>query len=280
MRKVRVVGFEGPNNRLEYMGYGDVLDYCKELCEREENMEEFQKFQRKYQYFEPYFDFVTFHLKHLFLNPLLEDKKYLVYNKKALYPVLIKDYDEDFPNYIEAYSNNADSIFATFAASSDYGLQIENFEILNRKFGMIDPNGMIFTSRDDGQKEGEGSHETTADTVLNQILISCPKIRKHYTNLEEHQSSGNYLVKYLGFIRYSVFDNKLMFVRNEELLTPILQSTIELAREYKLLFDQKTNELIIKKDEGNNNNYDIQKDLIKEYCDTRMNYVNNRGKSR
>lgn len=74
------VGFITPKDDFYQMSYNNVIDFCKEICFRAENFDEFLEFSKSYSYFSPYFDFVMAKKDYLFFN-----RKFLIYDRGAYY---------------------------------------------------------------------------------------------------------------------------------------------------------------------------------------------------
>lgn len=79
------VGFITPTDDFYQMSYSDVESFCKEICFREENIDEFIEFSKNYSYFSPYFDFVMARKNYLFFNPLYNNRKFMIFDRGAYY---------------------------------------------------------------------------------------------------------------------------------------------------------------------------------------------------
>lgn len=215
------VKFINQNNEIFKMNYSEVLTFCKMICLKEKNHEQFEIFQKNYTFFEPYFDFVTFQLNYVFCvgdytlcyypNPnIVGDALYDVATRSNDYKK-IKKYVAEM---IKLHMENFPPIQIT--KCSDYDLNLQKIENIPKKSFLVDGNLFGYISK---VGDEQGSHTITANTLFNQFLIQNPI---HIKNIEEYVhrigylsegTSLNYLVTNLGFIRmtqYSLVYNKIV----------------------------------------------------------------------
>lgn len=193
------VGFITPQNEIYLMDYNEVSDFCKLLCEKEENIDKFNKFSKNYKYFYPYFDFVMFELEYVFINPLLDKNTYLKKVGNGLYKV--SDNNISIDNKYEQITDLAKRIknggnYPYLVSCSDTELNIRKCDINDIHKCMIDPNGFTMISSSDLEKDG--NHEITSSTVVNQLLITSDTLFKEY---DVNSYTASYLIENFGFIR-------------------------------------------------------------------------------
>lgn len=200
------VGFITPTDDFYQMSYSDLESFCKEICFREENIDEFIEFSKNYSYFSPYFDFVMARKNYLFFNPLYNNRKFMIFDRGAYYLndfVSIK-YLDNVAAYMER--KNRVSFISNMTTVSDDELGIALQNINSESECMIDPylRGMMSKT---GIANADGSHIVTGVSVLNQLLINSKVIADDYHNylkdkgINEECDAVNYLVSSVGFLR-------------------------------------------------------------------------------
>lgn len=219
------VGFVNKENNIDYMNYSDVNKYCEDLCMKEENLVKFKKFVKDYKYFNPYFDFVMFELKYVFLNPLLEEDKCLIARGNALYK-----YEYTNCNYDELMSSKPVSAYSYMTKCSNSELKLDQSTILDIPTAVIDPNAMHMMSYSGCYRGDGGSHETTCSTILNQMLIQDVEAEKHFIkSLENNEYTGAvlYLIEHFGFvIAYSTSYSGMLY-GNKSQMNKRMQEFVE-----------------------------------------------------
>lgn len=215
------VGFITPQNEVFLMNYNEVNNFCKEICFRKDNINDFLEFEKDYTYFYPYFDFVMFKLDYIFINPLLEEDTYLKKIKNALYKVNKSDIDDvisyDSISLIAQRIQNGKN-YAHLVACSDKELRISMANSFMVNDCMIDPNGYTLMSTNDGEENG--NHEVTSNTIVNQLLISNNELWKSYNNKEY---STIYLIEKFGFIRASSLNDSGILIGVDRFLSDIVK---------------------------------------------------------
>ncbi len=194
------VGFITPEDKIYWMTYHEVSDFCQSICCQEENSNKFHEFEKNYGYFSPYFDFVMFELEYIFINPLLEEGTCLRKAGNALYKISKSILKEEKGNY-DSISNLAIRLknggnYADMVACSDKELKIRKCSIDDIHKCMIDPNGFTMISTSDGEKDG--NHEVTSATIVNQLLMNSEYLWKTYNS---KYYTASYLIEKFGFIR-------------------------------------------------------------------------------
>ena len=194
------MGFITPQNNYFYMDYDEVNEFCKNICEKVENIDRFNEFSKDYTYFYPYFDFVMFELDYIFINPLLEEGTYLKKVGNALYKIekYLLDGEQRVYEHISSLTirNKNGGNYPWLVACSDKELNIRECNQLDIHKCMIDPNGFTLISSSDGEKEG--NHEVTSNTIVNQLLMASNQLWKTYN---PNYYAASYLIDKFGFIR-------------------------------------------------------------------------------
>jgi len=219
MKKQKII-FLSPDNETVLINYDEVLDFCKDLCLKEENIKEFEVFKKDYTYFNPYFDFVMFKLNYIFINPLFKRRYGLFHFNNALYlyPVKSFNYDECFNYAYGLFIEDLAQPFMTSVSDSELGIKKANSS--NTGDAMIDSNLYAMMS-----KSGtiSGSHATTCNSILNQLLISSTLICNSFFEekdkyLDFENSALNYIVGHLAFLRAANYDIYPMLIGNNSVL--------------------------------------------------------------
>lgn len=214
------VSFIFPNNSIYFINYEDVEDFCKSLCLKEDNIKEFESFKKDYTYFSPYFDFVMFKLKLIFINPLFSGKYGLFNfdNALYLYPIKSFNYEDCFNSSKILFSKDLGDPFMTSVSDSELGINKTNAD--NTGNVMIDPNlyGMMSNSG-----TISGSHTTTCNSVLNQLLINSTLICNSFFEekdkyLDFENSALNYIIGHLAFLRAANDEIYPMLIGNNSVL--------------------------------------------------------------
>lgn len=239
------VGFLLPNNQTILMDYDEVNDFCKTLCESVANYDSFIEFSKEYSYFEPYFDYVMVKLKYVFLNPFMQENKYLKAVKNKMF---IIESDNGNLTYEEvndnAISKNNAGYYCDVAISSDKELNIEIPANNVLKSWLIDPNGIAMITKTD---EEFGNHEITANTVLNNLLIKDAKL---WQKVDFSKYSVINLVECFGFLRTIKYDDVNMIIGVKSHLSIELHDLVEkyinlgvIYRDWEEKFPDKIKEL-------------------------------------
>lgn len=210
------VCFINKENEVFEMDYTEVLDFCKGICLRNENINEFNQFKNNYTIFEPYFDFVTFRLDYIFCAGHYQLVHYENPNTgdHGLYDAAVesRDYHEIMYAIAKMIAMNIEGFpVLKIAKCSDKDLNIELIDDIPRSSFVIDRNMMGFISK---SGDPEGSHPVTANTILNQFLIHDNKILESILNYISYNgfSDGiglNYLEDILGYMR--ITNSSLVF---------------------------------------------------------------------
>lgn len=214
------VGFISPDGEVSMCCYSNLLTYCKKLCEKKENREKFEEFKKDYTYFPPYFDFVMFELKYIFINPLFSKQEVVIQVRDALYKNKLDGFD--YQANVLAMQEEMEWVdmlpFITKCSDSELGIQKE--EPLVLRDVLIDCNLMGMMS-----KSGtiQGSHAITANTVLNQLMMLSPKIEESYfcfleqEGMDPDNDALRYLIESFGFMRVTAFSKYI--IGNEKCYT-------------------------------------------------------------
>lgn len=204
------VSFISKENQIFEMDYSEVLDFCKEIATREENIEEFNIFKNNYTIFEPYFDFVTFRLDYIFCPGHYQLVHYE--NPKTgehgLYDAALdsRDYDDIMRAIVKMVSMNIDGFpVLKIGKCSDKDLNIEIVDDIPGKSLLIGTNMMGYICK---VGDPEGSHPVTANTILNQYLCQDKELLEKLIDYKLYNgfSDGtglNFLEEILGYIRIS-----------------------------------------------------------------------------
>lgn len=210
------VSFITKDNDVYEMSYAEVLEFCKEICLRDEIKDEFNQFKRNYTIFDPYFDFVTFRLEYIFCvggfqlihykNPDTGDE--------GLYDAVSKslDYKEILASLYKMINLHIDNFpVIKIAKCSDRDLNIEVLNNIPSSSFLVDGNSMGLISK---AGDPRGSHPLTANTILNQYLIHDEDILSTLINYKNFNgfSDGtglNFLEEVLGYMR--VTKNSLVY---------------------------------------------------------------------
>ncbi|MCI5967796.1 MAG: hypothetical protein MRZ42_05450 [Tenericutes bacterium] len=213
-------GFITPDNQIILLNYDEVYKFCMDVCELEENYENWQHFKKDYNYFSSCFDFLILKLNYIFINPLYQMGTYLKSVKNKMF--IINEKDLDVINY-DSISQTAKQKYnggnySDIVPCSNHELNIEKLVIDSVKAGnwLIDPNGYALMSKSDIE---QGNHETTANTILNQLLITNPEVLKL---LDDRQYAVSLLVEHFGFIRTVTYDDYSILIGHEKILPDIL----------------------------------------------------------
>ena len=222
------IGFIRPDGKVEMLTYPKMFSYCKDLCEKEEYKERFEEFKKDYTYFPPYFDFVTFELKYIFVNPLFQTGQYVSCVDGALFKNKLSSFD--YQENISSLLNRLEDVddFSFFTKCSDTELNIQKEEVDQGRDVLIDCNlmGMMSHSGTVG-----GSHSVTANTVLNQLMMLSPEITQQYSYFLENDSIDfdndalRFLMEYLGFMRAT--DYTKMLLGNEKIYSKEQQEFVQ-----------------------------------------------------
>ena len=187
---MNLVALLTPDNKLLKATYPKLRNICIKECLKEENIEQFMEFQKEYSYFEPYFDFMFFRKKYLLLNPLYVESSVLGEKNGELYLVKITEIDyEKIRRKLEQINTQEQKIFIT--QCSDRKLQLKKASVKNIGRCLVDSN---LISMMNVPVDSLDSHMTTANTILNQVMIRCPEIAKDF--LEEIRIQPEYYNDY------------------------------------------------------------------------------------
>lgn len=189
--------FITPENELITMNYDKVEEFCKQECNKPENIDKFSTFKKDYTYYHPYFDFVMFELNYQMINPLFKSGTALVNVNQELYLTEIDRFNyNEIRNKLNNRNPNEIPIM-TKCSTKEMNIRKQSSEHVDHC--MIDPNLIGQMSRN--------SHEVTSNTILNQLLITSTKVMKDFYNFYheedciENGMSINYLLNSLGFLR-------------------------------------------------------------------------------
>lgn len=226
-------GFINSENEVIKMEYTEILNYCKSLCEEEQNKQSYDEYKKGYTYFPAYFDFVVFELNYIFINPLMEPETCLIPENNSLYLSAYQgdDYQKnmDFFNTNLIYENIS---FMGKVSDKELGIKKQTPESIIDC--LMDPNMMGLITRD--EKVGD-SHGITGNTVLNQLLMKSTKIYDNYQQYSIEDDTDidnkaiNYLVKSLGFLRLTSPKTYPMIIGNEYVLTEEEKELISTCQE-------------------------------------------------
>ena len=211
------VGFITPEDKVYWMTYDEVNDFCKSLCYQEENYNKFQEFSKNYTYFSPYFDFIMFELEYVFINSLLEQNTFLKKVNQSLYQVQVDNEEEisyEMITYLAVRKKNGRN-YSHMVACSDSELNIQKADISKFHNCMLDPNCYSMISTRD---EKRGNHEITSNTILNQLLIYSPLLWKDYNKIPIKYSTI-FLTEYCGFLHIDSVEQDKKIIGTERLLT-------------------------------------------------------------
>lgn len=194
--------FITPENELITMNYDKVEEFCKQECNKPENIDKFSKFKKDYTYYHPYFDFVMFELNYQMINPLFKSGTALVNVNQELYLTKIDRFNY---NEIRNKLNNLspyDLPIMTKCSTKEMNIRKQSNEHIDHC--MIDPNLIGHMSRK--------LHEVTSNTILNQLLITSTKVMKDFYNFyqkdfKDPSISINYLLNSLSFLRASPIED-------------------------------------------------------------------------
>lgn len=218
------VGFVTPDNKRVYLDYDEVEEFCKLICESDDNFEKFKLFSEKYSYFNAYFDYVMIKLGYVFMNPLLRSGTYLKAINDKMF--VVEDNDDSTYNQIKnkAIDNSNQKYYPTIVASSDRVLNIEIPTQMILKNWLIDPNGvaMIAMVGDEG-----ANHEITGDTILNNLLISTSNL---WREIDFTKYSVVSLIERFGFARSVYHDDMNIIIGVSRIFSSKVEKLID---EYK-----------------------------------------------
>lgn len=213
-------GFIMPDNRIVLLNYEEVNQFCVDICHLKENYDKWLKFQDGYSYFSSYFDFLILKLNYIFINPLHQEGAYLKSERDKMFIISEKelnttDYDSISQVTIQKYNGGN---YSDIVPCSDQELNIEKINIDDVKLGnvLIDPNGYAIISKSD---EKYGSHEITANTILNQLLINNPSLHQLF---DSKQYTVSFLIEQFGFLRTVNYDDYIIIIGYQEILPEIL----------------------------------------------------------
>lgn len=233
MKKNRVY-FITPEDKFISLSYGEVNNFCKELCEGEYR-EEFEIFKKDYTYFTPYFDFCMFFLKYIFVNPLFLSNKCLCPIDEALYlgELTSFSYDENMEEVKSTlnYSTANPLPFITKVTNKELDLKLQSGDATDDCLIDINLMGMM-------SKTGTvaGSHGITAASILNQLVLLSPIIEESYYKYTKYQGIDylvdplNFLVSTLGFIRATSPETYPMLIGNENLFSKQQLNLVETCK--------------------------------------------------
>lgn len=218
------VGFITPTDDFYQMSYSEVEAFCKVICFREENIDEFIEFSKNYSYFSPYFDFVMARKNYLFFNPLYNNRKFMIFDRGAYYLndfVSIK-YLDNVATYMERKSRVSFISNMTTVSDGELGITLQSID--SEIECMIDPylRGMMSKT---GIVNEDGSHIVTGVSVLNQLLINSSVIADDYYNYikdsgnNEESDAVNYLVSSVGFLRVAGSTNCRIIIVNKNIIS-------------------------------------------------------------
>ncbi len=216
------------------MKYGDVENFCKEICLRDSNREQFLNFKKDYSYFSPYFDFVMVNKGYLFFNPLYNEKMFMLFDNGAYYlnDLISIDYAQNVKFYEERKSRSSFSSDFTIVSDSELGIAVQDVDSVDEC--MIDPNMMGMMSKT-GVTNSDGSHVVTGATILNQLLIKSSKIADfYYSYLDNYgyadvSDAVNFLVRSMGFLRVGGKSDYRIVIGNKEASTGKVKTYLDMC---------------------------------------------------
>lgn len=223
-------GFITPESKVISMTYNKVLDYCEKLCNQEQYKNKFSEFSKDYHYFSPYFDFVMFELHYIFINPLFNTGTYLGVYQDSLYFNQLEsfNYEDNMKSLYELAKY--DTILPYITKCSNQSLSIETQYSNNIKTCMIDPclNGMISSTDVTGI-----SHGITANTVMNQFVLTNPEIASDYycyvceKGIDKDLDPINYMIQRLGFLRATSPKDGYILIGNQSAFTDMQRKLVD-----------------------------------------------------
>lgn len=254
------VCFITPCNDVFTLNYSDVENFCKNICLSNEHINDFNEFKNDYSYFTPYFDYVMFKLDYIFVNSMFSERFGLFNfdNALYLYPISSFDYKRCYSEIKDIHEMYCHMPFITSVSDSELGICKSSF--IDTGDNMLDPNLYNMMSR---TGTIEGSHEVTAKSVLNQLLIKSKLLVNYYYDFIVNDGIDlsvdpiNFLVGNLGFLRATSVDLEPMIIGNMAILSEEQKKFIGNSLDYGYQFYDINNE----KDK---NYIKIYKEILKE----------------
>jgi len=237
-----VTGLLTPENVFINAEYSNLQEVCKKICEAPENQQDFLKFSKGYSNFSPYFDFVVFHLKYVFIGPFLEQKLILANRNGSLINLEMDDFIEihgtisyenimnvlNFPYY--------QALLPYISPCSDKELRCRSISNSRLYSSVITNQGMMMMSTTGFDQRG--SHGVTDLTLLNMTLIEHPEM---FQELQLYiQDGGNYhdfLLEVCGCLHFVIKKEGGFILVGGENHSPVIQ---------KFLLDRKNEGYIVK----------------------------------
>lgn len=223
-----MTGFLTSENEFIDVEYSNLQEVCKRICEDPKNQQDFFEFSKDYINFSPYFDFVVFHLKYVFIGPFLEDKLILAYRNGSLISLEMDDFIElhgtiSYENVMNVVNlPYYQALLPYINPCSDKELRCRSTSNARLYSSMITDQGMMMMSTTGFDQRG--SHGVTNLTLLNMMLIEKPEM---FQELQLYiQNGGNYnnfLLEICGYLRFvSKKEGGLILVYGEN-HSPVIQ---------------------------------------------------------
>ena len=223
-----MTGFLTPENEFIRAEYSNLQEVCKKICGNSKYQQDFLEFSKGYTNFSPYFDFVVFHLKCVFIGPFLEDKSILAYRNGSLINLEMDDFIElhgtiSYENIMNAINlPYYQSLLPYINPCCDKEFRCRLASSSKLYSSVITNQGMMVMSTTGFDRRG--SHGVTSLTLLNIMLIENPKM---FQELQLYiQNGGNYnnfLLEICGYLHFvSKKEGGLILVYGEN-HSPVIQ---------------------------------------------------------
>lgn len=230
-----MTGFLTPKDEWIEVDYFHLQPFCKEICQRTENLEAFVQFAKNYKSFSPYFDFVVFNLKYAFVGPLLNENLILAPREGSLIALEISDLVDNYGTI--KYKTITDALYDRYYLTqlpyinpcSDSELQCRPVSSKRLFSSVITDQGVMMMSTTGFDKRG--SHGVTNLTITNMLLIENPMLLDDFQScLQNGGTCNDFLLEYLGYLHFVSKKEGALILYSGENQSPIIQ---------KFLLDRK-----------------------------------------
>lgn len=203
-------GLITPSGETINIPYYEIGNYAKNICqnyikESTEHKVEFEKFAQNYHFFEPYFDFIMFHLKYKMINPFL--------NEDSIGYVIGKYF------VTKTTSLNSKNKIEKYTSTSDKDLQITNYKDTSLKEGFINSNGIGFKVN----RIIDMGHPKLCEILLNQYMIHNKEIYDDYVNYIMKSNINAtpsriefYMIQTFSFVQMCIYDTEFGIIMYDD----------------------------------------------------------------
>lgn len=202
-----MTGFLTPDNEFIDAEYSNLQEVCKKICKESKNQKDFLSFSKGYTNFSPYFDFVVFHLKYVFIGPLLEDKLILADRNGSLINLEMDEFIElhgtvNYQNVMNVVNLPYYQLLLPYInPCSDKELRCRSISNSRLYSSMITNQGMMMMSTTGFDQRG--SHGVTALTLLNMMLIENPEmLQELQLYIQNGGGYNNFLLEICGYLHF------------------------------------------------------------------------------